>query len=450
MPGARKDNILKSLFFHNRFFLMMGAVVLLFLVAFFVPVLFSIVVLLFFIAVALTLADIFLLMTRPSHIISVERAMANRFSNGDENEVQLHVHNGYGFPARIAILEEVPAQFQWRNFSLETQIAPGADHTFVYQLRPVERGNYVFGYTNLFVSTALGLVSRRFVIDNETTVSVYPSFQQLRHFTLKSFLQEQDHVGIHRRRILGQSVEFDHIKPYTKGDDVRRLNWKATARTGNLMVNSFVEEKSQQIYCVIDKGRNMRMPFEGLSLLDYAINATLVFSNIALSKGDKAGLITFTEKKMEMLPASSKMVQLNSILESLYAQETQWQESDYETLSVQLRSRLPHRSLLVLFTNFESMSGLQRQLPYLRRLAQYHLLLVVFFENTELKKVTQEVAYDMEGIYKQTIAQKFAYDKKLIAKELGKYGIMSILTPPEQLTVNVVNKYLELKSRMLI
>ncbi|SHM07477.1 Uncharacterized conserved protein, DUF58 family, contains vWF domain [Chitinophaga jiangningensis] len=450
MPGTVKSNIFKNLFFHNRFYLMMGAVVILFLVAFFVPVLFSIVVLLFFIAVALTVADMVLLMGRPSAIITVERIMANRFSNGDENEVQLQVHNGYGFPARFVILEEVPVQFQWRNFSLEMQIPPGADHTFTYQLRPVERGNYGFGYTNVFVSTALGLVNRRFVIDNETQVSVYPSFQQLRHFTLKSFLQEQDHFGIHRRRIIGQSVEFDHIKPYTKGDDVRRLNWKATARTGNLMVNSFVEEKSQQIYCVIDKGRSMRMPFDGLSLLDYAINATLVFSNIALSKGDKAGLVTFTEKRMEMLPASSKMVQLNSILESLYAQETQWQESDYETLSVQLRSRLPHRSLLVLFTNFESMSGLQRQLPYLRRLAQYHLLLVVFFENTELKKMTQEVAYDMEGIYKQTIAQKFAYDKKLIAKELGKYGIMSILTPPEQLTVNVVNKYLELKSRMLI
>jgi uncharacterized protein (DUF58 family) len=153
---------------------------------------------------------------------------------------------------------------------------------------------------------------------------------------------------------------------------------------------------------------------------------------------------------VEVLPASNKKVQLNKILEQLYAQETQWKESDLEALSVQLRSHLSQRSLLILFTNFESMSSLQRQLPYLRRLAKYHLVLVVFFENTELKRITEQEAVDVEAIYKQTIAQKFAYDKKLIVKELAKYGIMSLLSTPEHLTLNVVNKYLELKARTLI
>ncbi len=450
MPGAIKSNFYQKLFFRNRFYLLVGADILLFLVAFFIPALFLLGVLSVVLTVVLVLVDMLLLLTKPRDTMQADRALANRLSNGDPNEVKLVVRNGYPFPVTVTVLEEVPPQFQWRDFTLQTQMAAGGEHTFTYSLRPVERGVYAFGNTNVYVNTALGLISRRFVIDNPVEVGVYPSFQQLRNYSLKSFIAQMDTTGIHRKRIVGHSMEFDHIKSYTKGDDVRTLNWKATARTGTLMVNSFVEEKSQQIYCVIDKGRAMRMPFDGLALLDYAINSTLVFSNIALSKGDKAGLITFTEKKMEMIPASSKMVQLNTILESLYGQETQWQESDYESLSVQLRSRLSQRSLLVLYTNFESMSGLQRQLPYLRRLAKYHLLLVVFFENTELKKVTEDVAYDLEGIYKQTIAQKFAYDKRLIAKELGKYGIMSILTPPEQLTVNVVNKYLELKSRMLI
>ena len=141
---------------------------------------------------------------------------------------------------------------------------------------------------------------------------------------------------------------------------------------------------------------------------------------------------------------------MSKVLEMLYAQETAWQESDYESLSVQLRSNLSTRSLLMLYTNFESMASLQRQLPYIRRLARYHLVLVVFFENTELKQLTTDVAASIEDIYKQTIAQKFAYDKKLFVKELAKYGILSLLSTPEQLTVNVVNKYLELKSRMLI
>jgi uncharacterized protein (DUF58 family) len=257
-------------------------------------------------------------------------------------------------------------------------------------------------------------------------------------------------LGVHKKRTIGHSMEFDHIKEYARGDDVRMLNWKATARRGNLMVNTYVEERSQQVYCVIDKGRTMKMPFEGLTLLDYAINSTLIFSNVALQKGDKAGLATITAQQVDILPASNKKTQLNKVLEMLYAQDTQWQESDYEKLSISLRSTLSQRSLLILFTNFESTTGLQRQLPYLRKLARYHLLLVVFFENTALKAVTEQRAANVEGIYKQVIAQQFVYEKKLIARELSQYGIMSLLCTPQQLTIQVINKYLELKARMLI
>ena len=143
-------------------------------------------------------------------------------------------------------------------------------------------------------------------------------------------------------------------------------------------------------------------------------------------------------------------MQLNKILDTLYAQETQWQESDYEKLVITLRSHFNQRSLLVLFTNFESLSALHRQLPYLRRLSKYHLLLVVFFENTELKKITQDTATTVEDIYRQVIAQKFAYEKKQMVRELAQFGILSLLTTPQQLNVHLINKYLELKSRSLI
>jgi uncharacterized protein (DUF58 family) len=194
----------------------------------------------------------------------------------------------------------------------------------------------------------------------------------------------------------------------------------------------------------------MKMPFEGLTLLDYAINATLVFSNVVLQKGDKAGLTTLGAQQVDILPASNKKTHLNKILEMLYAQQTQWQESDYERLSISLRSALSQRSLLILFTNFESTTGMRRQLPYLRRLAKYHLVLVVFFENTALKQVTEQEAANVEEVYKQVIAQQFTYEKKLIAKELSQHGIMSLLCTPQQLTIQVINKYLELKARMLI
>ena len=141
---------------------------------------------------------------------------------------------------------------------------------------------------------------------------------------------------------------------------------------------------------------------------------------------------------------------MNSILEVLYNQRTRYLESDFEKLYALLRTKVTQRSLIILFTNFESMGGMQRQLPYLRKIASNHLLLVVFFENTELKQLIDKPAEDIETIYTKTIAEKFAYEKKLIVKELQKYGILSILTAPENITVNTVNKYLELKARQAI
>jgi len=438
-----------SLFFSNRLYLCLGGNVLLFILAFFFPPVFNIALLAFAALLALLLLDMVLLYGAAAPL-SLERRTPARFSNGDDNEVLITVSSRYRFPAALTLIDELPFQFQLRDHMLKTRLKPGAGQEFRFTLRPVERGAYEFGNTNVFAASPLGLVKRRFVFENEQQVKTYPSFLQLRNFELMSFMNRLSELGVHKKRTVGHSMEFDHIKEYVRGDDVRMLNWKATARRDNLMVNTYVEERSQQVYCVIDKGRTMKMPFEGLTLLDYAINATLIFSNVALQKGDKAGLATIAAQQMELLPASNKKTQLNKLLEMLYAQETQWQESDYEKLSISLRSALSQRSLLILFTNFESMPGLQRQLPYLRRLARYHLLLVVFFENTALKQLSEQPARGVEEIYKQVIAQQFAYEKKLIARELSKYGIMSLLCTPQQLTVQVINKYLELKARMLI
>lgn len=443
-----KNNFFVQLFFSTRLYVLLGTDVLLCVLGYFVPVLFTVAIFFLIALVIVLLTDLVLLMFK-TNASSVSRRVSQRLSNGDDNKVVLTLTNEYRFAISYFIIEELPVQLQ-QDLKFVGRIAGGKTEEIEYIIKPVERGVYNFGNTNIFVQSALGLVTRRFICETSQDVKVYPSFMQLRQFELLGHQQFLNESGNHLRRVTGHSVEFDHIKPYAKGDDVRTLNWKATARTGNLMVNNYLEEKSQQVYSVIDKGRNMKMPFNGLSLLDYAINASLVFSNIAINKGDKAGVVTFTEASTAMLSASNRKVQMSKVLEMLYGQETQWQESDYETLSVQLRSHLSTRSLLMLYTNFESMTSLQRQLPYLRRLARYHLVLVIFFENTELKKLTTDTATSIEEVYKQTIAQKFIYDKKLMVKELAKYGILSLLSTPEQLTVNVVNKYLELKSRMLI
>jgi uncharacterized protein (DUF58 family) len=194
----------------------------------------------------------------------------------------------------------------------------------------------------------------------------------------------------------------------------------------------------------------MKMPFNQLKLLDYAINATLAFSNIALLKNDKAGMLTFSKSVNDMVLASNKKTNLGVINETLFNINTDFLDSDFGMLYGTIKRTINQRSLLILYTNFEHISALKRQLPFLLALAKKHLLITVLFENTELDALIEDDANDVQDVYYKTIAEKFSYDKKRMVKELEKRGVNAILTKPDQLSINVINKYLEFKSKGLI
>lgn len=382
--------------------------------------------------------------------ILASRHTNTKLSNGDENPVQLYIENNYLFPVSLKIIDEIPEQFQVRDFFLKGSLKSAETKCFDYLVKPFERGEYHFGHINVFVQTPLGLIERRYKLGEKSMLPVYPSFIQMRKYELLAISNRLIHAGIKKIRKIGNTTEFDHIKEYTEGDDIRTINWKAVARKGKLMVNRYQDEKAQPIYSIIDMGRAMKMPFGQLALLDYAINSALVISNIAYQKNDKPGLITFSEKVHSYIPAERRGSQMYRIMETLYNQKTNFSESGFEQLYTHIKLNITHRSLLLLFTNFETLSGLKRQIKYLRSIAKHHLLVVIFFENTELHQLIEKKAHNTQEIYFKTIAEKFELDKKLISKELQAYGIQTIYTAPQNLSVNTINKYLELKARNLI
>lgn len=382
--------------------------------------------------------------------MQASRQKLNRLSNGDDNMVDLTIENRYLFRIRAVVIDELPVQFQKRDFEKRMWLGSGELRHVNYLVKPVERGEYHFGAINVFVKSMLGLVQRRYVFTADAMVPVYPSYIQMRKYELLAISNRLVQSGIKKIRRIGNTSEFDQIKEYTSGDDVRTLNWKATARKNRLMVNKYQDEKSQNVYSVIDMGRAMKMPFAEMALLDYAINSGLVISNIAWLKHDKPGLITFADKVSSYIPAERRGSQMFRIMETLYNQKTGFTESGYEQLYAHIKTRITQRSLLLLFSNFETLNGLKRQLKYMRRIAKQHLLVVIFFENTELKAFLNKPAQNTQEIYYKTIAEKFELEKKLITKELQAYGIQSIYTSPQNLSVNTINKYLELKSRGLI
>ena len=441
--------VLKSFYLSTRFFIVVAALVFLFTLAYFLPQLLVISNLLFAAVIFLLISDSIILFINKKGIYSY-RIAPNRLSNGDDNEIKIILENKYAFKISCEIIDEIPFEFQIRDLYFKIFVEPGTSKIFTYSLRPVKRGEYNFGSTNIFTASPIGFVRRQYSFEGTKIVPVYPSYIQMKKYELMAISDRLTEAGVKRIRRIGHSMEFDHIKEYVRGDDYRTINWKATARKAQLMVNHFDDEKSQQVYSVVDIGRVMKMPFEGMSLLDYAINSSLVISSIAMHKQDKAGLVTFSNKVGNILPADRQARHMQTILEMLYNLKTDHLESDFEILTSTILQKISHRSLIILYTNFETLNALQRQLAYLRRLSKTHLVLVIFFVNTELFALIEKPAKNVEEIYHKTIAEKFAFEKRLIVKELARYSIQSILTTPQNLSVNTINKYLELKARRLI
>lgn len=442
-------NFLKQIYLNNFFFYLLAVVVLSFILSFFFPALYRASWYLLFVLAAFLVIDFLIIFLSKNGIVA-QRITPEKLSNGDENPIVVNIKNNYSFTIKAKVIDEIPFQFQIRNFEIKRKIKVSSTDDFQYYLRPTERGEYHFGRLNIYVSSPFNLFSKRYIFDKDAMVPTYPSYIQLRKYDLIAFSNNLFQYGVKKIRRIGHTMEFEQIKEYVQGDDIRTLNWKATAKKNALMVNQFQDEKSQNIYMAIDKGRTMKMPFNGMSLLDYAINATLVLSNVILKKQDKAGMFSFSKKVENRVVAEKRTSQMQKILENLYNVTTDYFESDYSRLYADVKKNINQRSLILLYTNFETLDGLYRQLPYLKGIAKNHLLVVVFFQNTELYQLTNKKAETIQEVYDKVIAEKFIFEKKLIVNELKKYGIHTVLTQPENLTLDTINKYLEIKARGIL
>lgn len=439
----------KRFYINHRFFHVLAGVGLCYFLAFFFPELTWFVHGFLCLLMVLFIVDSLLLFNQKDAIYS-QRILPEKLSNGDENSVKIDIKNNYPFRVDLKIIDEIPFQFQKRDFLIKKTILPQGSSFFEYILIPKERGEYVFGGLNIYAKSPIGLVYRKFVFQKEASLPSYPSFVHLRKYELMALQNEFLLGGIKKIRKLGHTMEFEQIRNYVQGDDIRSINWKATSKANKLMVNQYQDERSQRIYMLIDKGRTMQMPFKGLSLLDYSINAVMALSHIILKKSDRAGMMTFSQRTENKVQAEQKSGQLKKISEALYNIKTNFYESDFSRLYQDVKTTINQRSLVLLFTNFETLDAVNRQMKYLRGIARNHLLVVIFFKNSELNDLMNKKPENIQEVYDEIIAEKLEFEKKLIIQELRKYGIFTVYTLPENLNIEVINKYLEIKARGIL
>ncbi len=441
--------ILSPIFLTNRVFYLLGVVVATFALGyswgFLVYVAWAQLALLF-----LACAGEIWLSYQMAAKLNAKRKVAPLFSLSDKNEVKIKLINENARLVNIRIIDELPIQFQMRDFELKETLKPNNSRWISYDLTPVIRGKFEFKDINILFLTPLKLVEFRKRISRPQSVKVYPSFLQMQKFEMMAFSSVRQDEGIRRMRRIGHGYEFSDIRQYVIGDDTRAINWRASSRSMELMVNNYEDEKSQRVYAVIDNSRAMRMPFGGMSLMDYAINTSLSILNIALKNQDHSGLITFSKEVETFVPARKRNNQLNMILDALYNQQNSSYEANFAKLYQHIGTQVRNRSLLFLYTNFLSINALQRVLPVLKRMNRDHLVVVIFFENTELEDFRQKPINNTLDMASKVMADKLTEELIQVIYELRNAGIQAIKTRPEDLTTNTVSKYLELKSRGLI
>ncbi|WP_437919253.1 DUF58 domain-containing protein [Sphingobacterium sp. LRF_L2] len=439
---------IRSLYIRNNFFYALLLLATIFLLSFFIQALFLVATILFWLFIAVCLWDIVFLYAGKSKVM-IRRNYPEKLSNGDENELKLELISNYPRKVGARVLEEFPVELQFRETDFSVMLKSREVKTITYVIRPTTRGTYQFGRCHVLVHH-FGFFERKFTGADPLDIACYPSFIQMRKYQLLATTDRLVEMGIKRIRKVGATLEFDHIREYVRGDEYRHLNWKATAKHKKLLVNQYQEEKSQPIYALIDTGRVMRMPFRGLTLLDYAINSTLVLANAAILKQDRAGMLTFSKTVSNHVTAEKRNNQMRLISDKLYGIQTDFEESEFGGLYAFCNKHVNKRSLLMLYTNFETLDALSRQMPYLRMLSKRHIVVAVVFKNTELIDMAKERGKRVIDVYNQIIAQKFVYEKHLVIQELNRQGIQTIYTAPEHLTVNAINKYLEIKARGLL
>ncbi|MBL4594909.1 MAG: DUF58 domain-containing protein [Flavobacteriales bacterium] len=437
--------LIKSLYLTDRMFYVLGGTVFCFFASFFYEPLFYLALIVLSLTILLFIADFILLYTK-KNIINIERSVSAVLSLSDENSIILRIKNNSSLNIKVKIIDELPYQLSERDFNIKISLDKLAKDTIQYKLTPLIRGEYSFGNIHTMISSVIFFIRKKETALAEFKTAVYPSIIQMKQQELIALNHSSFTQGDNKMKKVGKSYEFDQIKSYVPGDDPRNINWKATSRFNVIMTNHFEDERSQQVYSIIDKSRTMKMPFDGLTLVDYAINSSLALSNIILKKQDNAGLVTFSKSIDIFLKADKSTRQLKKLMFSLYKENYNYSEANYELLYAKIRRSIPNRSLLFLYTNFDSIYALERVVPILRMLNKYHLLIVMFFENTELEDYSQNEAKTVLDIYQQTIAKKFILEKDQIVKELKKHGIQSIKCKPNDLSLNTINKYLELKS----
>jgi uncharacterized protein (DUF58 family) len=407
---------------------------------------------LYFVALlGLVITDL-VLSPRPDQL-EAERIVEPKLSLGAPNLVVIALRNNSARPVRFDLRDEYPYQFPVDETILRGTVPPLSASEVRYHVRPLARGDYAFGAINLRYRSTLGMFRRQVRRDSSpetTAIRVYPNVLDVRKYDLlarKGMLME---IGLRNVRANGTGTEFERLRDYTPDDEFRRINWKATARRQRPIAVEYETERAQHVVFVLDTGRLMRPPVADLAKLDYAINAALLASYVATLRGDEVGLLTFADEVGVYLAPSKGRGQFYTMLELLYNVRSEPVEADYARALAYLGLKNKRRSLVVIFTDLVTLDAAQPLIAYTARLGVHHLPLVVTIQDPNITGLAAQPVETANAVFERAVAERMIDERQVILDTLHRAGVLTLDVEADKLSIAVINKYLELKSRNML
>lgn len=378
----------------------------------------------------------------------ITREHDTKLSLGAENPIRLGLRNRSWRGVHFTIRDEPPELFKIETRTSEGHVAARGAWESVYHVRPLRRGDYQFGDLTLRWLGPLGLVYRQARIEAKEPVKVYPNLLDVRRYDLLLRRNRLQEMGLRTTRQFGEGTEFERLREYLPDDEYRRINWKATARRNFPVTTEYQTERSQQVIAVLDAGRMMQSPVADIAKLDYVVNAVLLLTYVATGKGDRVGMMSFADDVMHYLGPRQGRGQFYRTLELLYALEPQPVEPDYRKALAYLAVKQRRRALVVVFTDLTGGASLNSLVAQMSMLARSSLPLLVTISDPDVVNASQMTPNDSLGVYQRAAANQMLDERRVVLDSLRQRGVLTLDVPANQLSMSVINRYLELKGRM--
>ncbi|MDT5063461.1 MAG: hypothetical protein QOH63_3920 [Acidobacteriota bacterium] len=383
--------------------------------------------------------------------VRVEREFGSRFAVGAETEVRVKVLNNSSRAVTLILKDEYPPQMKLTNLREgHVRVAAQTTATLSYTLTPPKRGRFEFGQTAARYLSRLGLVWNETRVGQAITVKVYPNMRRAREAELRA-LGARSLVASHRKTSWrGEGREFESLRDYVRGDELRHISWTATARRGKLVTRQYQIERDQTIIIALDAGRLMTARIERETKLDLAIHAALALMSAAARGGDNAGLVVFGRQIKAYLPPKRSVEHIDATLEALHGIEPEMIEPSYARAFQFIAANCKRRALVVVLTDLVDEEGSRDLLTSLKLLRPRHLPLVVTIGDRDLKAVVRDTPANAHDLFTQSVAEEIIHQREAALRLVESQGGLALDVTAAALTPALLETYLRVKERGLL